>query len=141
MTKDRRIDDSDPGKNYSLPRKKILRGQKNFQRLFEPEATVFRETCVDLRFRIYEKSDSDCLMGFIVKRKLGKAVKRNRVKRLMREAYRINQYILTDAVQQMKLTFHGVLMARTIEIDFQQAEREVTGLLTKAKKHIHALTD
>lgn len=124
------------GNDFSLPRSKILRGRKNFQRLFEEPAVIIRNTFVDLRFRIFHKSGDECLMGFVVKKQLGKAVRRNRVKRLLREAYRLNQHLLTDLFSKRPMSFHGVLMAKTLEVSFRDVEDNVKELLQKARDHI-----
>jgi len=127
-------------KDFSLPKANILRGRKNIQRLFESDATVFREQYVKLRFRLYPDASNQYLMGFIVKKSLGKAVYRNRIKRRLREAYRLNQHTLSDAVKASPFSFHGVLMAKTIDISLEQAEQNITDLLHKIQKHILSLT-
>lgn len=136
MKKDRSNNLKASEEDFSLPRAKILRGRKNFQRLFEPGAVTLRNSLVNLRFRLYSDPDDGCLMGFIVKKKLGKATKRNRTKRLLREAYRLNQQILMSLFDQTSKSFHGVLMANTTEMDFNDAVEQVTDLLTRARKHI-----
>lgn len=129
------------GKDFSLPRAKILRGRKNFQRLFESEATTLRNTYINFRFRIYPNAESECLMGFIVKKKLGNAAKRNRVKRLMREAYRLNQHTISDLVSSKNLCLHGAFLANTIDMTFDQAEQNIQKLLSDVRDHILSTTD
>ncbi|MDR8393638.1 ribonuclease P protein component [Aliifodinibius sp. S!AR15-10] len=124
-----------------MPRAKILRGRKNFQRLFQPGATTFRNELVDLRFRIYSDLNDGCLMGFIVKKTLGKATKRNRVKRLLREAYRLNQHILTPLFERTSYSFHGVLMAKTIEMEFHAVQDQVIDLLQRTQQHLLPLIE
>lgn len=75
-------------------------------------------------------------MGFVVKKDLGKATKRNRIKRLLRESYRLNQHILTELFKDNSYTFHGVLMANTIEMDFDSAREQVVDLLRRARKQV-----
>ena len=112
MKKDRSNDISGSGIDESLPRAKILRGRKNFQRLFEQDAKTIRNTIVDLRFKILESDSSGCLMGFVVKKSLGKANKRNHMKRLLKEAYRRHQNILSEPIENADKMFHGALMAK-----------------------------
>lgn len=141
MKKGRSNHSLSPGQDFSLPRAKILRGRKNFQQLFEQDAVTIRGRNVQLRFKIYPDAEKGCLVGFIVKKKLGKAARRNRVRRRLKEAYRLNQNILLDPVQSAGVGFHGVLMANTIELDFDQAQHSVVELLNKARHYIVTSTD
>lgn len=123
-------------RDFSLPRAKILRGRKNFQRLFQRDAVTLRNELVDLRFRLYSDLNDGCLMGFIVKKKLGKATERNRIKRLLREAYRLNQHILTPLFEHTSASFHGVLMAKTIDMEFAALQIQVVDLLQRTKEYV-----
>ena len=141
MSKGRSNSPSTSNKDFSLPRAKILRGRKNFQRLFESDVTIIRNPYINIRFRIYPDDDAECLMGFIVKKKLGNAVKRNHVKRLMREAYRLNQHIIADAALANDICLHGAFLANTIELTFEQAEQNIKKLLSDVRDHILSITD
>ena len=141
MTKGRNSSSESSNKNFSLPRAKILRGRKNFQRLFDSDAKTIRDTYIQLRFRIYRDEPSGFLMGFIVKKQLGKAVKRNKVKRLMKEAYRQHQSILEKAVDASGICFHGALMAKTADLTFEQAEQNIKHLLSRVRDEILSTTD
>ncbi len=141
MNKGRNNSPSTSKKDFSLPRAKILRGRKNFQRLFESDVKIIRNSYVNIRFRLYPEAESECLMGFIVKKKLGNAVKRNRVKRLMKEAYRLNQHTVSDIVSSDNLCLHGAFLANTIEMTFEQAEQNIKKLLSDVRDHILSITD
>lgn len=126
--------------DFSLPRAKILRGRTNFKRLFEKDAHICRKRYVDLRYQIVNESSFGCLMGFIVKKSLGKANKRNRMKRLLKEAYRLHQHLLSDPLQDVHLTFHGVLMAKTVDIDYNEVEQDVVALLQKVRDQLPTIS-
>ncbi len=126
--------------DFSLPKAKILRGRKNFQRLFEGDAHIIRNKHVDLRYKIVDQNSFDSLMGFIVKKSLGKANKRNRMKRLLKEAYRKHQLILTESLQNAHLTLHGALMAKTIDATYAQVEQSVIALLQSIKDQLSTIS-
>jgi ribonuclease P protein component len=127
---------SGSGDDVSLPRAKILRGRKNFQRLFEQDAQTIRNSLVDLRFKILESDSSGCLMGFVVKKSLGKANKRNRMKRLLKEAYRHHQNILSEPIENAGKMFHGALMAKTTNANYTDVEHNVIALLSKVRDQL-----
>jgi ribonuclease P protein component len=64
--------------------------------------------------------------GFSVTKKVGKAVQRNRLKRLLREIMRL---------QSLKSGWDIVFIARSaaVNIDYHQLERAVTKLLARAQ--------
>jgi len=64
--------------------------------------------------------------GFSVTKKVGKAVQRNRVKRLLKEIMRL---------QSLKSGWDIVFMARSVAVnaDYHQLERAVTKLLARAQ--------
>ena len=140
MKKDRSNHSSSSNKDFSLPRAKILRGRKNFQRLFERDAHICRNKHVDLRYQIVDQHAYGCLMGFIVKKSLGKANERNRMKRLLREAYRLHQYILSEPLEAAQQTFHGALMAKTVDIDYAATEQNVVALLNEAREQLPTMS-
>jgi ribonuclease P protein component len=62
--------------------------------------------------------------GFSVTKKVGKAVQRNRVKRLLREVMKL---------QSLKPGWDIVFMARSVAADYHQLKRALTRLLAQAQ--------
>lgn len=123
--------------DFSLPRKKILRGRRNFQRLFE-SSTVLRSPSVHFRYRIYDDAEEGCLIGFIVKTKLGHAVKRNRIKRLLREVYRRDQHLLSDLFEKKEFGFHGAFIAQKRNLTYESLAQDMIPMLKRVR---HTLTE
>lgn len=124
-------------RRFTLPKSKILRGRTNFDRLFDDKAVVFNKKSVLIRFRIYVSGKTDCKMAFIVPKRLGKAVQRKQSKRHLREAYRLNQYILADEISLAACVFHGALMAKTIDAGYEPIKTNVIDLLKQTKWYIN----
>lgn len=118
--------------DQALPRSAVLRGKRNFERLFS-QSNVIKASTVQLRYRIYKDPSEGCLIGFIVSKKLGKATKRNRIKRLLREVYRTHQHLLTDLFAKDTFGFHGVFMARQIDLTYSVVQEDMILLIKKIR--------
>lgn len=62
-------------------------------------------------------------------------MKRNRIKRLMREAYRLNQQ-LVDSINESSILIHIALIARSSDTDFQAIQDDVVTLLHKLRTRV-----
>ena len=124
-----------------MPRKAILKRRAHFERLFEGAAIRHGSSHILVRYRVWPHAKFECKMGFVVPKRLGVAVRRNRIKRLLREAYRINQYELVDLLQSTSINFHGVLIAKTLDVDFSTVEQEVVHFMEKIQHYIHTTYD
>lgn len=132
MKKDQNRSDSDKP-DQSLPRSKILRGRRNFQRLFE-KSTVLTSDSIQFRYRLYNDPSEGCLVGFIAPKKtIAGAVQRNRAKRLMREVYRIHQDFVQDLFSSKQFGFHGAFLARTAGLSFSQVQKEMLPMLKEVR--------
>jgi len=135
MKKDR---NSPPSSNtdFSLPRSKILRGKKNFQRLFE-KSTVLNTDSIQFRYRIYPDSSEGCLIGFAApKKKFPKAVQRNKAKRLMREVYRHQKAHLSDLFDQQTFGFHGLFLTNRLDLSYKSIEDDMIPILIKTRERL-----
>lgn len=84
----RQRSDEEAVKGFGMPRALILRGRDNFARLFA-EGRSLRSGSLVLKVRIVETVESPAVItAFIVPKRHGRAVDRNRVRRLIREIWR-----------------------------------------------------
>ncbi|MDX1590921.1 MAG: ribonuclease P protein component [Balneolaceae bacterium] len=119
--------------DQTLPRSKILRGRRNFQRLFE-KSTVLNSDTLQFRYRLYDDPNEGCYIGFIAPKKLFKgAVKRNKAKRLLREVYRIHQYMIQDLLIENQFGFHGAFLALKTGLSYQDVKRDMLPILSKVR--------
>lgn len=133
---------------FRFPKSGILRGEKNFQHLFE-HGTSLRGRNIDLKFLLLPRSSemgktgqaglatgevstqNECKIGFVVGKRLGKAVKRNRLRRQLKEAYRLNRGIVS-----CEPAWHAVLIAKKIEVTYAAIESDCVSLLTRFSRRL-----
>lgn len=88
---------------YSLKKSEILKSKKRFQEIFA-RGEKFRGRVIQCILILHEPAQGQgrakVKVGFSVRRSVRNAVDRNRIKRLMKESYRLNQNILHDAIQR-----------------------------------------
>lgn len=99
-----------------------LKKQTDFQRLFSKGKRAFSPSLM----MVYRPSDKT-YMGISVGKKHGKSVQRNRIKRLLREAFR-------SACKEMKGTYSVVLIPKAgEEYSFETFERHLQCMIRKEK--------
>jgi ribonuclease P protein component len=77
----------EPTSRAKLPRSARLRGHDAFGRLFR-EGEGLRRGELVLKYLASDHPEGNVHAGFVVRRNAGSAVRRNRLRRLLREAYR-----------------------------------------------------
>ena len=99
-----------------------IKKQADFQRLFQKGKRAFSPS-LTLLYTPAEKMR----MGVSVGKKHGKSVQRNRVKRLVREAFRLNQ-------DKMKGTYSFIILPKANkEYSFKTFERDLQWMIRKEK--------
>jgi ribonuclease P protein component len=78
---------------YKLLKSGLLRKNKNFQAVYRVGKSYANRQLV---LYILPNNTNERRVGFAAGKRLGNAVTRNRVKRLLRETYRLNQFHLNS---------------------------------------------
>lgn len=84
----RRVDFSSMCSDTQLPRTRRLRSREDFQRVYDRRCKCARGP---LSFFAAEPATGDTRLGLSVRRGVGTAPQRNRIKRLLREAFRLRR--------------------------------------------------
>ena len=111
---------------FSFPRTDRLTSRRQFKTVYDQGCRVrgLTVTVFGLENRL-----GRCRVGFTVTRKLGNAVMRNRIKRILREVYRVNRLSKTGSLD-LVVNAHASIHERTrqeIESDMVRCVARLTG--------------
>lgn len=111
---------------FNLPRRRILKQKRDFQIVYRNGRSLANRYLVLYIFPIM-KNKKGPKAGFAAGKKLGNAVVRNRLKRMLRESYRLEQFIINP-------DFWLLLVARKSAISVKQPviEKAFRNLAEKA---------
>ncbi len=124
---------------YTLGKGDILRGRESFRHVFEHGSKIEGDFLRCLIATVSEPTagpGKEILVGFVVSRSIRRAVERNRLKRLMRESFRLNRNILgapgNTPRKRLNLVFMYVPNKKksTNNITYQEIEKDMRQLLT-----------
>lgn len=120
-------------KPNSFPKAEHLCGEKRIARLYT-QGEAFMAFPFRVVFRIEQKKDiaPASVMVSVPKKRFKRAVKRNRLKRLLREAYRLNKHALIDLLDEKQLQIHVAFnYVSDEELDFVTVEKKMKIALQK----------
>lgn len=92
-------------RDFSFPKRERLSKSKDFKRVYEAGRLICNKYLL-----LYSLSTQNPYrrIGFSVSKKIGKSCKRNRIKRLLREVYRLNRPRLKGGVDIVVVARTGV---------------------------------
>lgn len=113
---------------FRFSKQSVLRKNKNFRIVYRYGKSWANRIAV-LYVLPQPKQAAACRrVGFVTGKKLGGAVIRNRVKRLMKEAFRLNQHRLLEGVDLVLVGRHNAVQA-----NFQAVQKALLDLFQKAQ--------
>ena len=121
-----------------FPKKEHLCGEIRINKLYA-EGKAFIAYPFRVVYRIVKiQADVPVLVLVSVpKKRFKRAVKRNKIKRLMREAYRLNKHLLTDVCAQNACQVQMALnYVSDTKMDYKAMETKMIDALTKISQRI-----
>ena len=122
----------------SFSKSEHLCGEKRINKLFT-QGDAFLAYPLRVVYIIESKSDSEAasILVSVPKKRFKRAVKRNRLKRLMREAYRLNKQDLTEKLNEKELQIHIAFnYVSDEEMDFATLEKKMKLTLLKLTEKV-----
>lgn len=128
-------------KKFIFPKKEHLCGEIRIGKLFV-EGTAFIVYPLRVVYRISDETDVPVrVMVAAPKKRFKSAVKRNRLKRLMRESYRLNKSILIDKCIEKNINIQIAFnYVADVELDFKTIQAKMRSALTKISESVENLT-
>lgn len=121
--------------NFRFTKAERLTKNKEFEKVFN-EGEVFKGT--KIVFYVIANEYQYSRLGLVVSKKVGNAVQRNRIKRLLRESYRLNKHLLTtnvDIIALPRRTFTSNLKLLDIENEFKKLLKQINETFTHEVYH------
>ena len=114
-----RPDQNEPDRRYTFPTSHRLKRRRLIRSLFgrdRDDVETAAVGCVQLLLRVVEREstgrDTPIQVGFAPGRRVESGVERNRVRRLLREVYRVHQHTLVDPFVRTPYTLIMMILFR-----------------------------
>ncbi|VBB47338.1 Ribonuclease P protein component [uncultured Paludibacter sp.] len=121
---------------YTFPKKEHLCGNKNIENLYTNGKSFLIYPLRIVYLQIEKEEVPVRVMVSVSKKKFKRAVKRNRIKRLIRETYRLNKNELIAYAEQNDIKLHIAFQYIAAEIEtFQKLNEKMQTALKKIEQN------
>lgn len=122
-----------PRKDFTLPAASRIKSKKVMDRLFEKGTGLWQSPFRMVFTTIPYNEEQPVRMAVSApKRKMKKAVDRNRMKRLMREAFRLNKQPILDYCRQQQIGLAILFISQcNTQVSFRKTEDKIIILLRR----------
>jgi len=115
-------------KKFGFSKAERLTKNKAFRRIFKKGKSFANNNLVIYVYRRDLSEGKQARLGLVLSRKLGKAVKRNKLKRRLREIFRLHKHLLKPTLDIIFLP-----QPKAILSDYQELKKSVFSLFKRAK--------
>lgn len=131
-------------KKYGLSADEKIKSRKEFERIFiEGEKIYSTNNIIRANYKLdYPQNETGAFFAVAVSKKLGNAVWRNRIKRFVREAYRLNKICLVEKCNNnnalLKIIFspQALNQKKNKRIRYSDIESPLKEIIAKLKEKI-----
>lgn len=125
-------------KRQGLSPKERIKSKKAFEQIFSSGKQIFSsEKKVKALYIVSENEPAGVQIAVAVSKKSGKAVFRNRIKRIIRAAYRLNKIELVEYClekgKNIKIVFSPVIPADKLNINLHYFESDIKNIINKLR--------
>jgi ribonuclease P protein component len=139
-----RPDQRDPERRYTFPKSHRLKRRRLIRALFDrrrDDVHTVALGCVRLLYRVVDREatghDVPIQVGFAPGRRVESGVERNRVRRLLREVYRVHQHTLVDLFVRRPEALTLMILFRGAPVQADDCiERDLPRAMERAASHL-----
>jgi ribonuclease P protein component len=134
-----------PINRYKLPKALLLSGKKNIETLFQhgeaffvyPFRVVFKIQEFNSSTETEQNNSKFCFAVAVPKKKFKLAVHRNKLKRLTKENFRLQQHIIHSALENKNIQVHALFIyTHTALLGYADIEKSMHKILKKLNESI-----